>query len=61
MAFDLYRYKASNSTGIVFYFKELVTQQMCESKAKRSQNWGMKYPLFWDLTDWCTEIKVRNK
>ena len=40
MAFDLCRCKASNSAGIVIYFKELVTQQMYESNVKRHPKLG---------------------
>lgn len=51
MAFDLCRCKASNSAGIVFYFKELVTQQMYESKVKRHPKLGYVYALFWNLSN----------
>ena len=50
MAFDLYRCKTSNSAGIVIYFKELVTKQMCESKVKRHPKLGYEISSILGLT-----------
>lgn len=46
MAFDLCRCKASNSEGIVIYFEELVTPQMCKAKVKRLPKYGYEIPDF---------------